>query len=207
MSEGKPTLYDNIDSGNCYKARLTLALTGTDYHQIEIDTETGQTRTPEFFSLNPDGRVPVLTYPDGRVLPESNAIVFHLARATDYWPNDPWEQAQVLRWLFYEQYSHEPNVAVARHWMLHGSLTPDQERQLKEKQEKGRAALNVMNEHLAEHHWHVGAGPTIADIALFAYTHVADDGGIALSPFVNVRSWIDRIQTLPGFVAMKDVEG
>lgn len=207
MSQGTLTLYDNIDSGNCYKARLVLALAGVNYRRRAIDTDAGQTRTREFLALNPDGRVPVLAYPDGRTLPESNAILFHIARDTEYWPDDPWKQAQVLRWLFYEQYSHEPNVAVARHWVLHHSLTREQERQLQEKQGKGKAALNVMDKHLAKRDWLVEPGPTIADIALFAYTHVADDGGIALSSFANVQSWINRVRTLAGFVPMTYIEG
>lgn len=196
------TLYDYLDSGNGYKVRLLAALTGFRYRLEERDIDRGETRTAEFLAKNPNGRVPALELDNGEVLPESNAILFHLAQGTPYWPDDVWSQAQVLRWMFFEQYSHEPNVATPRYWLRHDLLTPEREPQLAEKQEQGREAIRVIDDHLAAQEWLVGAGPSIADIALYAYTHVADQGGIDLAPYANVRAWLNRVEALPGYIPM-----
>jgi len=196
------TLYDYLDSGNGYKVRLLLALAGTPYRLVELDIDKGETHTPEFLAKNPNGRVPALELSDGAVLAESDAILFYLALGTTYWPADPWLQAQVLQWMFFEQYSHEPNVATPRYWLRHGHLTEARKPQLAEKQEKGRAALQVMDDHLARRDWFVGRGATIADLALYAYTHVAEQGGITLAPYTNVNAWLRRVAALPGYVPM-----
>ena len=196
------TLYDYLDSGNGYKVRLLAALTRTPYRLIELDIDKGETRTPEFLAKNPNGRIPALELGDGQVLAESNAILFYLSLGTVYWPTDPWLQAQLLQWMFFEQYSHEPNVATPRYWLRHGLMTPEREPWLAEKQENGRAALGVMDRRLAKRDWLVGGGPSVADLALYAYTHVADQGGLDLAPYPNVNAWLARIAALPGYVPM-----
>lgn len=194
------TLYDFLDSGNGYKVRLLLALLGRSYRLVELDIDRGETRTEDFLAKNPNGRVPALEFADGQVLTESNAILFYLAQGTRFWPQDPWAQAQVLQWLFFEQYSHEPNVATARFWLRHGHATPERAEQLADKQAKGRAAIRLMDDHLACCDWLVGRDVTIADLGLYAYTHVADQGGIDLAPYAHVCAWLDRVAALPGTI-------
>lgn len=195
-------LYDYGDSGNGYKVRLLLGLLGTPYEYIEKDIMAGETRTPEFLAMNPNGRIPLLGLETGDYLPESDAILYYLAEGTPYWPEDRLERARVLQWMFFEQYNHEPAVAVARFIVRH--LPPDHERQsdLPSLREKGHAALQVMEDHLASHDWLAAYRPTIADLALYAYTHVADQGGVALDGYAGINAWMKRIRELPGFVAM-----
>ncbi len=184
-------LYDNTDSGNGYKVRLFLTQLGLPFERIELDTERGETRTPDFLARNPNGKIPLLELADGRRLAESDAILFYLAEGTPYLPTDRFERAQVLQWMFFEQYSHEPNIAVARHWLRHLEMTPER-----------RAALAVMERHLTGRTFFVADRYTIADIALYAYTHVADQGGFDLTPYPEIRTWLDRIATQPGWIAM-----
>jgi glutathione S-transferase len=187
-------------SGNCYKLQLLLAHLGREYRWVEVDSLAGQTRTPEFLALNPNGKVPLLVLDDGRRLPESNAILCYLADGTPYLPADAWQRAQVLQWLFFEQYSHEPYVAVAR--FIAGFLPPDHPRQaeLPRLRERGHQALAVMEQHLRDREFFVDAGYGIADIALYAYTHEAHVGGIALDGYPHVRAWLARVEAQPGFV-------
>jgi glutathione S-transferase len=195
-------LYDNTDSGNGYKVRLFLTQLGLPFERIELDTERGETRTPDFLARNPNGKIPLLELADGRRLAESDAILFYLAEGTSYLPTDRFERAQVLQWMFFEQYSHEPNIAVARHWLRHLEITPERRSALTQKQKQGHAALAVMERHLTGRTFFVADRYTIADIALYAYTHVADQGGFDLTPYPEIRTWLGRIATQPGWIAM-----
>jgi glutathione S-transferase len=191
-------LYDYLDSGNGYKVRLILRLTHTPYELVQLDIFRGQTRTPEFLDKNPNGRIPLLEYPDGRRLAESNAILCYLAEGTPYLPSDAWQRALASKWLFFEQYSHEPNIATVRGWLRHGELTPDKLAQLETKRALGYAALGVLERELLASSYLVGERFTVADIALYAYTHVAHEGGFELTPFPAVRAWLERCHALVG---------
>ena len=189
-------LYDYADSGNCYKIRLLLTQLGQEFDRIEVDALKGEARTREFAAKNRNQKVPVLEWPDGRRLAESNAILFHLAEGSVYLPNAPWDRAQILQWLFFEQNSHEPSIAVVRFW--HHSGTVDNNRHLLESQMKrGYRALQVMEDHLSENEYFAGGRYSIADIALYAYTHVADEGGFDLTPYPKTRGWIERVSGQP----------
>ena len=195
-------LYDNHTSGNGYKPRLLLAHLGQSYERVEIDILKGESRTPEFLAMNPNGRIPVLRLEDGTCLAESNAILWYLAEGSRFLPEDPLARALALQWMFFEQYSHEPNVAVARHWLRHVEMTGAQRAQLPAKQEGGRAALAVMERHLGQRLWFGAETMTVADIALYAYTHVAGEGGFDLSDYPNVTAWLARVAAQPGHVPM-----
>jgi glutathione S-transferase len=185
-------LYDSQISGNAYKCRLMLHKLGVPYERVELDIDRKETRTPEFLAKNPNGRVPALELEGGVVLAESNAILWCLAEGTAYLPEDRLGRAQALQWMFFEQYSHEPNIAVVRHWaMRHGSTT--QEPSVAAKRALGYDALAVMDGHLRERRFFVGDRLSIADIALYAYTHVADEGGFDLSGYPAVLAWLDRV--------------
>lgn len=196
------TVYGMSSSGNCHKVRLVLDLLGRRYHWVEVDSATGQTRTPEFLAKNPNGRVPILEREDGSVLAESNAILCWLAEGTALIPVDAWERAQMMAWMFFEQYSHEPYVAVAR--FICGWTPNDSPRRadLPRLRERANEALAVMERHLQSHDWFGGQALSIADIALFAYTHSAEDGGISLAAFPQLRAWLQRMLALPRFEAM-----
>ena len=194
-------LYDNLSSGNAYKVRLILHKFGLAYTRIEMDIDTGATRTPDFLALNPDGRIPLLVLDDGTKLPESNAILAFLAKGTELLPEAPRDFAQTMRWLFWEQYSHEPNIATVRYWLTHGvEMTPFRKLALDDKRPKGVAALGVMDAHLANRDFFVAERFTIADIALYAYTHVAEEGGFDLKPYPALRAWLARVAAQPRHV-------
>jgi len=202
-----PILYDNSESGNGHKVRLLLSLLGQSgikwpLEVIQKDIHAGETRTPDFLALNPDGRIPLLQLDDGRCLPESNAILCYLAAGTPFLPEDRFAHAQVMAWLFWEQYSHEPTIAVARFWCHHLEMTAARKELLAERQEKGHAALKLMDTHLAGTDWLVGDGPTIADIALYSYSSVSEEGAIARDAYPSLQAWLARIEALPGFIAM-----
>ena len=197
-------LYDYLPSGNGYKVRLLLSQLGQAFERVELDITQGETRTPEFLALNPNGRIPLLELDDGRRLAESNAILVYLGHGTDFWPDDPWHQAQCLHWMFFEQYNHEPNIAVARFWQQHGEMTPELKAQLPEKMERGYAALEVMEQHLIDHAFLVGDRYTVADIALYAYTHVAEEGGFQVGRFNGIRGWLSKVARQPGHVRIDD---
>ena len=199
-------LHQDPRSGNCYKIVLTAALLGIPLTTRDYDIMKGETRTPEFLTrVNANGRIPVLQIGD-RFLPESNAACWYLAQGSALVPADRFAQADVLRWMFFEQYNHEPNVATLRFW-LHfvgeANLNETQRTQIPAKRAAGEAALKLMDEHLAGRHWFVGTGVTLADIALFAYTHVCEDGGFALADYPAVSAWVERMQAPPGFVPMQ----
>ncbi len=195
-------LYDNRLSGNGYKPRLLLAHLGRAYERVEVDILGGESRTPEFLAMNPNGRIPVLVLEDGGCLAESNAILFYLARGSSLLPAEPFAEALTLQWMFFEQYSHEPNIAVARHWLQHVEMSAAQRQQLPGKQEAGRAALAVMERHLGDAPWFGGETMTIADVALYAYTHIAEEGGFDLAAFPSVTAWLARVAARPGHVPM-----
>ena len=192
-------LYNSQVSGNCYKVRLLLAHLGLEYERREVDVVDRSNRLDLLGDLNPALRVPTLVLDDGRPLAESNAILFHFAQGTPYLPEDRYELAQVLQWLFFEQYSHEPNIAVVRFWVAY-SGNPPAEPEVEAKRRAGYAALDAMEDHLAERAFHVGERYTIADISLYAYTHVAAEGGFDLTPYRAIRAWLDRVAEQPGHV-------
>jgi len=188
-------LYDFLPSGNGYKVRLLLSQLGIPFTLVEKDIMKGETRTPEFLALNPNGRIPVLELDDGRRLSESDAIMCYLAEGTPFLPDERFARAEVLQWMFFEQYSHEPYIAVARFWRHWLDKPVDEERM-----DRGRQALGVMERHLGRRRFFVGERYGIADIALYAYTHVADEGGFDLAPYPSVRAWLGRVASQPGHV-------
>lgn len=203
------TLHEDPISANCYKIRLTAALTGAALTRVAYDIRKGETRTPEFLAqVNANGRIPVLEIAgDGatRFLPESNAACWYLATGSNLIPEDRYAQADMLRWMFFEQYSHEPNVATLRFWLGfvgEANLSEAQKGQIAAKRVAGDAALKLMDEHLATRDWFVGGGITLADIALYAYTHKCEDGGFALASYPAVGRWLDRVAGVAGYVAM-----
>jgi glutathione S-transferase len=196
------TLYDYADSGNTYKARLLLAQLGLAYRSVVLDIDKGETRTSAFLAKNPNGRVPALELEDGTVLAESDAILCYLADGTPYWPAERVARAQVLQWLFFEQYSHEPYVATPRYIIRHLGRDHPRAAELPGRIERGHQALKVMETHLAATPFFVVQRYTIADIALYAYTHVAHEADIDLTPYPQVRAWLARVASQPGYVKM-----
>lgn len=187
-------LYDYLVSGNGYKCRLILHKLGFAVERIELDIVKGETRTPDFLAKNPNGRIPALELADGTILAESNAILWYLAEGTPYLPDSRLERAQVLQWMFFEQYSHEPNIATVRFWLHHGlEMTEERRVALPVKRKLGYDALGVMETHLKSRSFFVGERFGIADIALYAYTHVADEGDFDLSGYPAVLAWMDRV--------------
>jgi len=199
------TIYGYSPSGNCHKLRMLLGHLGREHRWIETDSAHGATRTPQYLAKNPNGRVPMVETDDGRILTESNAILYWLAEDTRYFAGDAWQRAQALSWMFFEQYSHEPYIAVAR--FICGWTAPDSPRraELPKLRERGHQALAVMQTHLAANDWFSGTDYGIADIALFAYTHCAADGGFDLSRYPAIPAWLDRVRKKPGFVPMPPV--
>jgi len=196
------TVYGYSPSGNCHKLRMMLGHLGRDYRWIETDSAHGATRTPEYLAKNPNGRVPIVELEDGRIMAESNAILCWLAEGTQYFAGDAWQRAQTLAWMFFEQYSHEPYVAVARFICGWTPLDSARRADLPKLRERGDQALAVMEKHLSTNPWFSSLGYGIADIALFAYTHCAEDGGFELSRYPAVQSWLVRVRAQPGFVPM-----
>jgi glutathione S-transferase len=199
-------LYDYWESGNCYKVRLLLSQLGIPFERVHLDILKGETRAPGFVAKTRNHRVPLVEWPDGRRLFESNAILWHLAEGTAFVPHDPWERAQALQWMFFEQYSHEPNIATVRFWHFAG-LVEKNRAALPDKVERGYHALDVMEHHLAANAYFVGERYSIADIALYAYTHVAHEGGFDLARFPSVRTWLECVRAQPGYVKITDELG
>ena len=193
-------LYDNAISGNCYKVRLLLAQLGIACERRQVDVLDRSGRDAILGELNPALRVPTLILDDGRALAESDAILFHLAEGTEYLPADAFERAQVLQWMFFEQYSHEPNIAVARFWAHAGTEPGEADRAAR--RAGGEAALRAMERSLTGRGWLVGDAYSVADIALYAYTHVAPEGGFALEPFPAVGAWLARVAAQPGHITI-----
>lgn len=196
-------LYGKHDSGNCYKPRLLMAKLGRPFAHVEVDSSDGSTRKPEFLARNPNGKVPLLELDDGRYLAESNAILLYLGEGTRFLPTDPFERALVYQWLFFEQYSHEPYVAVRRAIRTYPNrahlATPERMAALLE---SGKHALGVMERQLAQTQFIAGQAMSVADIALYAYTHDAEVGGFALAEFPAISAWLKRVEADPGHVPM-----
>ena len=192
-------LYDNPVSGNCYKVRLILNLLGIEFERRELSVVDHSDRGEVLGGLSPSLNVPTMVLEDGRPLAESNAILWFFADGTRYMPDDPYERAQVLQWMFFEQYKHEPGIAVVRFWVAI-SENPPPAADIEARRTVGREALDVMERHLGDHEYFVCESFTIADIALYAYTHVAPEGGFALEPYPAVRTWLERVAAQPGIV-------
>ncbi len=192
-------LYDSGVSGNCYKVRLLLAHLGLPYERHEVDVVHRRGRRELLGELNPALRVPTLVLDDGRPLAESGAIIHYLAEGTSYLPEDRFERAQVLQWMFFEQYSHEPHIAVVRYWVSFAPSRPPEE-EIQARRAQGHLALAAMETHLATRRFLVAERYTIADIALYAYTHVAEEGGFELAAYPAIGAWLERVAGQPGHV-------
>lgn len=202
------TLHEFARSGNCYKIRLTAAHLGFSIDRREYDIMAGETRTPAYLAnINANGRVPVLQVGD-RFMPESNAAIFYLARGSALIPADRWDEADMLRWMFWEQYNHEPNIATLRFWLAfvgEANLSETQRAQVDAKRTGGHAALALMDAHLTHRHWLTGSAFSLADVALYAYTHVAEEGGgFDLDAYPHVKGWLARVSGLPGHISIAD---
>ena len=200
-------LYGTHTSGNCWKAASILGLTGHAFEWVHTDPNAGDTGTPAFRAINPLGKVPALVLDDGTVLTESNAILLHVGEGTDWLPPPGLARTRVHEWLFFEQYSHEPAIAVARNIVAWRRDAARQRDRLAECATKGALALDIMERRLAAHRWLVGDARTVADLALFAYTHRADEGGFALERWPGVQAWIARLASLPGVTTIRRPEG
>jgi len=196
------TLYGSLESGNVYKVRLLLAQLDIPHRRIDVDQVRGEPSSEPFRAINPIGKVPALQLEDGRVLSESGAILFYLAQGSPFWPDDVWEQAQVLRWMFFEQYNHEPYIAVNR-YLLRFSKDPGAvAARIAANAIKGKHALETMERHLREHDWFGADRYSLADIALYAYTHVAHEGGFDLAEYPSVMAWLSRARARPGHIGL-----
>ena len=200
------TLYDYLDSGNGYKIRLLLSQLQIGYRYVEADIMRGETRTRDFLLRNPNGRIPVLEIEPGVHLAESNAILWYLAEGSALAPASRWARAQTLQWMFFEQYSHEPYVAVARFWLAYAAPEDFASRKhlLPEWHAKGNAALGVMDAHLKTHDWLAGGRYSVADIALYGYTHCAGEGGFDLAVFPALSRWLGRVASQPGHIPLSE---
>jgi glutathione S-transferase len=196
-------LYNSAVSGNCYKVRLLLAQLGLEYETVEVSVVDRSNRAELLGDLNPGLRVPTLVLDDGRPLAESNAILWYFGDGTPYVPEDPYERAQVLQWQFFEQYSHEPYVAVARFWKTYSGQPERFDRQRDRLLAGGYAALDAMETHLADRGFLVGDRYTLADMSLYAYTHVAHEGGFELERYPAIRSWLERVAEQPGHIPIE----
>ena len=197
-------LYDFLPSGNGYKVRLLLTQLEISFELILLNILKEETRTPEFLVKNPNGKIPVLEIESNKFLSESNAIIYYLSQGTDYFPDDKYQQARVMQWLFFEQYSHEPNIATPRFWITELKQENKYKEQIEQKRKLGYAALKVMEQHLEKHDFFVADRYTIADIALYAYTHVADEGGFDLDDFPSIKTWFKRIESQPNYITIDD---
>ena len=198
------TFYGDPISGNCYKLRLAAEQIGIPYDWQDIDILAGDTQTAAFLAMNPNGKVPIARLPDGRVLTESNAILWYLAEGSRLDGGDRYERASILEWMCFEQYSHEPFIATSRFIIRFQGAPASRQAELEAKKPGGLKALDVMNRHLADRQFFANDRYSIADIALYAYTHVADEGGFDVAPYEHVVSWLDRVTRQPGFVPMVD---
>ncbi len=197
-------VFGDIASGNCYKVKLLCQLLDIPHEWRHVDILKGDSRSDHFLQLTPNGKVPTIQLDDGRTLWESNAILFYLAQNSELLPSDPWLRAQVLQWQFFEQYSHEPYIAVARYINVYLRMPKDREEEFHSKQAGGHKALHVMEQHLRDHAYFAGNHYSIADISLYAYTHVADEGGFDLQNYPHIRLWLDRIRSHPKHFKMTD---
>lgn len=199
------TVYGDLRSGNCYKIKALMDLLDIPHQWQFIDIFRGESRQLEFLAKNPNGRIPVLQTPEDDYLCESNAILFYLAEGSSWIPEAHLEQARMLQWMFFEQYSHEPFIATSRYWITLLGQADRFAREIADRRAGGEAALKVMETHLKTRDFFAATAPSIADIALFAYTHVADEGGFSLSPYPAIRRWIGRMEALPRFRTMEQM--
>ncbi|NMG11002.1 glutathione S-transferase family protein [Brasilonema sp. UFV-L1] len=197
-------LYDFLPSGNGYKIRLLLTQIGMPFERVEVSITKGESRTPEFLSKNPNGKIPVLEVEPGQYLAESNAIMIYLSEGTEFLPYDRFLRAQVLQWLFFEQYSHEPYIATSRFWISILGKAQEYHEAIEQKREPGYAALRIMEKHLSNRAFLVGERYSVADIGLFAYTHVADEGGFDLTGFPAIQAWIERVKAQPAYISITE---
>lgn len=197
-------VYGDYNSGNCYKIKLMLNLLGAEYQWVAVDILNGETETEDFLAKNPNGKIPVLELEDGTCLWESNAILNFLAEGTPYLLTEPRLRTQTLQWQFFEQYSHEPTIAVARFIQFYLGLPEERMEEYRKLHKRGYKALKVMEQQLQRTPFLVGESFSIADIALYAYTHVADQGGFDLTQFPAIERWLERIRQQPGYVGMLD---
>lgn len=198
-------IYGDIYSGNCYKLKLICALLEIEHDWITVDIMRGETREEGFLQLNPVGQIPICVTDDGETLTESNAILYYLARDSQMWPGDLLAQSRVLEWQFFEQYTHEPSIAVARFIRLYQGMPEERRSEYEAKLKSGYRALDLMERHLKQRRFLVGETCSIADISLFAYTHVSAEGGFELAGYPAIRAWIKNVQQQPGFVPMPAV--
>lgn len=196
------TIYGDVHSGNCYKIQLLASILELDYQWVSIDILKGETRTASYLSMNPNGKIPLLALDDGRFIAESNAILNYLAEGTELLPTDHFQRAKVLEWQFFEQYSHEPYIAVARFIAKYLGLPQERQSEYEAKQAGGYKALSVMESQLSRQDYIATDTISIADISLYGYTHVADEGGFDLSNYPAVRAWLSRIQAHPHYLGM-----
>jgi len=203
MTKDKFIVYGDSRSGNCYKIKLLCSQLDITYEWREVDILAGETRTAEFLAMNANGKIPLLALPDGRHLAESNAILAYLADGSDLAGSDRFSRAAVLQWMFFEQYSHEPNIATARFIIQYLGSPPDRQAALEEKRLGGYNALDVMEQQFANNTFIAGSEYSIADIALYAYTHVAHEGGFDLNDYPATRAWLDRVRAMRGHVPME----
>ena len=197
-------IYGDVYSGNCYKIKLLCALLSLEHEWIAVDIMRGETRSEAFLAMNPNGQIPVCVTDDDAVITQSNAILYHLGRDSKFWPDDLTAQTRVLEWQFFEQYSHEPGVAVARFIKRYQGMPSEREAEYQDKLKLGYRALDVMEARLQESAFLAGEQCSLADISLYAYTHVADEGGFDLSRYPAIGAWLERIRDLPGYVGMDD---
>ncbi len=195
-------VYGDLRSGNCYKIKLLCALLAIGHEWIDVDILQGETRDAHFLAMNPNGQIPVFVNDDGEIITQSNAILFYLGRDSHFWPADCLAQTRVLEWQFFEQYSHEPGIAVARFIKLYQGMPAAREDEYRERLKLGYRALDVMEARLRESDFFVGDSCSLADISLYAYTHVAHEGGFDLSDYAAIEAWIARIQALDGYRGM-----
>ncbi len=195
-------VYGDIQSGNCYKVKLLLSFLDLPHEWVHINILAGDTKQPEFLARNPNGKIPLLELADGRCLSESNAILNYLAAGSVYLPADAFQLAKVQQWQFFEQYSHEPYIAVARYIAKYLGLPEQRRAEYESKQTGGRRALSVMESQLSKTNFLAGNALTTADISLYGYTHVAHEGGFDLAPYPSIRRWLDRVKSHPGYVGM-----
>jgi glutathione S-transferase len=196
-------VYGDLRSGNCYKVKLLLTQLGLPHEWLHTDIMQGETRTAAFLARNPNGKIPLLEFDDGECLAESNAILCYLAEGSPLLPAAGLGRARALQWMFFEQYSHEPYIAVARFIVRYLGRPADQELRLAEKMAPGYKALQVMEQHLASRQFFVDERYSVADIALYAYTHVANEGGFDLAGFPAVRAWLERVRSEPRYINMR----
>ena len=197
-------IYGDVRSGNCYKIKLLCSLLGIDHDWIAVDIMQGETRSDSFLALNPNGQIPICVTAAGEVLTQSNAILYFLGNDSSYWPDDPLAQTRVLEWQFFEQYSHEPGIAVARFIKVYQGMPAERQQEYQERLKTGYRALDVMEQRLHQQNFLATDACTLADISLYAYTHVAAEGGFELSHYPAIRAWIARIQALEHYIGMQD---